>query len=206
MHIREPSSSGKSGNWGIGRLRLDWSGIQTEVIGGLCVAAILAVARVLQPRFFSIYSIAGILLLVAAIVWHAGVRGRGDGGWHFLEGVRVFGRRLLKTLRSSHSPRIHPPAGSTLVVIASDTMREPLQLRQSIILGRVPDEGVYPVGDRYMSGRHARVYQLHGWFMIEDLDTRNGTYVNEEKLKPHLSRVLRPGDVIRMGNTVLKLQ
>jgi pSer/pThr/pTyr-binding forkhead associated (FHA) protein len=40
---------------------------------------------------------------------------------------------------------------------------------------------------------------------VTDLDSKNRTFVNEEPLAPHQEREMRPGDTVRMGNTVLRL-
>jgi len=73
------------------------------------------------------------------------------------------------------------------------------------VLGRKPEPGVQATGDRYMSGRHARVRAAAGRVTIMDLDSKNRTYVNEQPLPPHQERALNPGDTVRMGNTVLRL-
>ncbi|HEU0053643.1 MAG TPA: FHA domain-containing protein, partial [Longimicrobium sp.] len=69
---------------------------------------------------------------------------------------------------------------------------------------RKPEPGVHALGDRYMSGRHARFRTAGGRLLVTDLDSKNRTFVNEQALPPHQERALAPGDTVRMGNTVLR--
>lgn len=61
-------------------------------------------------------------------------------------------------------------------------------------------------GQEYgLSRRHARVHSLNGRFMLEDLESLNGTYLNERKLRPYLPEVLHDGDMIRLGDLTLRV-
>jgi pSer/pThr/pTyr-binding forkhead associated (FHA) protein len=52
--------------------------------------------------------------------------------------------------------------------------------------------------------RHHAVLKLEGTsYVLEDAGTRNGTYVNNQRIQRH---ILAPGDVIRLGETVLTYQ
>ena len=59
-----------------------------------------------------------------------------------------------------------------------------------------------------VSRRHARVHYLNGNYLLEDLESLNGTYLNERKLRPYLPEVLHAGDQIRLGdlNLVVSLE
>ncbi|MDZ7733590.1 MAG: FHA domain-containing protein [Acidimicrobiia bacterium] len=59
------------------------------------------------------------------------------------------------------------------------------------------------VDDTYVSQLHARVYASDGGYMVEDLGSTNGTYLNRERVSGSL--VMRPGDRLQVGNTVLEL-
>ena len=57
--------------------------------------------------------------------------------------------------------------------------------------------------DEYASSRHAALTpQADGWW-IEDLSSRNGTFIDDERLMQ--PRQLRIGDIIRIGQTTLEL-
>jgi hypothetical protein len=99
------------------------------------------------------------------------------------------------------------PAGggaALLEVVSSESLRDPVQVRGEMTVGRRPEAGVFALGDRYMSGRHARFRVDAGRLAITDLDSKNRTFVNENPLTPHQERILAPGDTVRMGNTVLR--
>ncbi|HEX2202550.1 MAG TPA: FHA domain-containing protein, partial [Longimicrobium sp.] len=97
-----------------------------------------------------------------------------------------------------------PGRGALLEVVSSETYRDPLRVEGELVVGRKPDAGVTALGDRYMSGRHARFRAAGGQLWVSDLDSKNRTYVNEQPLPPHQERALAPGDTVRMGNTVLR--
>jgi len=56
-----------------------------------------------------------------------------------------------------------------------------------------------------VSRRHARMHFLNGHFLLEDLESLNGTYLNGRKLRPYLPEVLHDGDEIKLGSLVLKV-
>jgi hypothetical protein len=95
--------------------------------------------------------------------------------------------------------------GALLEVVSSESWRDPVRVDGETIFGRKPEAGVFALGDRYMSGRHARVRTANGRVYVADLDSKNRTFVNEQPLTPHQEREMSPGDTVRMGNTVLRL-
>ncbi|HLF27093.1 MAG TPA: FHA domain-containing protein [Anaerolineae bacterium] len=56
-----------------------------------------------------------------------------------------------------------------------------------------------------VSRRHARTYFSNGHYMLEDLESLNGTYLNGRKLRPYLPEVLHQGDEIKLGDLALKV-
>jgi HD-GYP domain-containing protein (c-di-GMP phosphodiesterase class II) len=70
---------------------------------------------------------------------------------------------------------------------------------ESLILGRDAPEGVQ-VLDQGVSRRHAEIFRIGEMYFIRDLESRNGTFVNEKAIKEELLRI---GDQVRVGNTVL---
>ena len=95
--------------------------------------------------------------------------------------------------------------GALLEVVSSESWRDPVRVDGEMTVGRKPEPGVFAMGDRYMSGRHARFRFAGGRLYVTDLDSKNRTFVNEEPLAPHQEREMRPGETVRMGNTVLRL-
>jgi FHA domain-containing protein len=95
------------------------------------------------------------------------------------------------------SPRI-------LVVTAGALKGTSLDLsQQQITLGRANDATLV-LNDDYASSRHARIFPQDGQWIVEDLGSTNGTYLDRQK-------VTRPTPVplgvpIRIGKTVLELR
>jgi two-component system, NtrC family, sensor kinase len=54
--------------------------------------------------------------------------------------------------------------------------------------------------DQRVSRLHARLSWTEQGWLLEDLQSRNGTYVNGERIA---SRLLRNGDQIQLGSTVM---
>jgi pSer/pThr/pTyr-binding forkhead associated (FHA) protein len=71
-------------------------------------------------------------------------------------------------------------------------------LEGDIVLGR-GDRAEIRLEDPFASARHARVYEQGNIVVIEDLDSTNGTYLNEELLQT--PRPLHPGDRVRIGES-----
>ena len=67
-------------------------------------------------------------------------------------------------------------------------------------IGRTPDNQLV-VNDSKASSHHAQIrYEGQGYEVI-DLGSRNGTYVNEQQLVPHVPHLLSVNDQIRIGDT-----
>lgn len=71
-----------------------------------------------------------------------------------------------------------------------------------LTIGRKNDN-VLTLDDTYVSGHHAKIYIEHGDYVLEDLSSTNGTYVNEKKIIKKES--IASGDIIKIGSTVLKV-
>jgi pSer/pThr/pTyr-binding forkhead associated (FHA) protein len=55
--------------------------------------------------------------------------------------------------------------------------------------------------DETVSRRHCRIYWAGGRYILEDLNSRNGTYLNKEQIQ---MAFLAPGDTIQLGDQVLQ--
>ena len=73
-----------------------------------------------------------------------------------------------------------------------------LTVSESAYLGRAQDSDMF-ISDPQVSRKHARVFLFEGAYWVEDNKSQNGTFVNE--IRVDKKRVLRNGDVIRIGNT-----
>ena len=56
------------------------------------------------------------------------------------------------------------------------------------------------IGDAEVSRQHARLTRTPGGYVLEDLGSTNGTFINGERLVA--PRVLNPGDLMALGETI----
>ncbi len=76
-------------------------------------------------------------------------------------------------------------------------------LQPEIMIGRDPNCDL-SITDEALSAHHARLAHHHGQWWLEDLNSRNGTFLNREKLTT--STVVITGDQFKCGNTVFGIQ
>ncbi len=74
-------------------------------------------------------------------------------------------------------------------------------LDRELKLGRGPQNEII-LPDRFASNSHARLYNRDGQYWLEDLGSKNGTYLNGKPLAE--TTVLANGDQIRIGEIIFK--
>jgi two-component system, cell cycle response regulator len=105
--------------------------------------------------------------------------------------------RLLSTFTikagddRGHLVRIHP------IILGDGIVSLPLA---PIVLGRESDCD-FVLDDEDVSRQHAKIYFSDKEYQITDLDSTNGTLLNNHKVT---KAVLASGDMIRIGKTILK--
>ena len=114
--------------------------------------------------------------------------------------------------RQAQAPRpgrpARPPRGRgsprVLLVTAGALKGTSLDLsQQQITLGRANDATLV-LNDDYASSRHARIFPQDGQWIVEDLGSTNGTYLDRQKVTRPMPVPL--GVPIRIGTTVLELR
>jgi pSer/pThr/pTyr-binding forkhead associated (FHA) protein len=97
--------------------------------------------------------------------------------------------------------RTRPSWGRLLQLTPAGVPRDVYHLgRTEVIVGREKADLVFS-DDELVSTRHAKLTLQGGRFYVEDLSSTNGTFLSLRE--PH---VLVPGDVIRLGNEVLRFE
>jgi FHA domain len=129
-------------------------------------------------------------------------------------------RSALKDLRRTVSPApdatgFHPApaldaapaAGADAWLVAERggglAAGERFDLFGGLSIGRGGEADVR-IDDRYASGLHARIYGRAGRYYIEDMNSTNGTLLNEATLSGEAELV--PGDAIRIGDTEFRFE
>ncbi len=120
----------------------------------------------------------------------------------FLAAVMVF---LWRDLRREEAAPTR--VNARLVVLDSDDERlvegEVFPLQPVTSIGRSPGNTVV-LPDTYASAHHTLLTWREGQWWLEDLDSRNGTFLNEVAISA--PTVVSAGDVIVIGRTRLKLE
>ncbi len=75
---------------------------------------------------------------------------------------------------------------------------------EAITIGRDDDNTIQVTDDAYISGHHATVGVADGQVVLDDLRSRNGTYLNGARISRQ--RNVHTGDRIQVGYTVLEAQ
>ncbi len=84
------------------------------------------------------------------------------------------------------------------ILIAPDGQR--IELEDYLLFGRAQECDVV-LQDTWCSRRHAELRKVGDSFEIVDLQSTNGTFVNEEKVD---RRTLKSGDALRLGRTTFR--
>src|SRR2546430_14105907 len=58
------------------------------------------------------------------------------------------------------------------------------------------------IGDASVSRRHAIISYINRQYMVQDLGSTNGTFVNNERVELAKPCIVRPNDILRFGNAV----
>jgi len=125
---------------------------------------------------------------------------RGEGGQAKTEVIVPGGREAtLEHIYGTQQGRIDR-------LSLQDAMRRPTRN----VIGRNPDCTITITGDRLVSGRHCEIaLDDDGNLYVADLNSSNGTFVLRGQMQPWrvTSRFfLMDNDVLRIGNTLLKLR
>jgi pSer/pThr/pTyr-binding forkhead associated (FHA) protein len=106
--------------------------------------------------------------------------------------------------RPARPPRAGRGSPRVLVVTAGALKGTSLDLsQQQITLGRANDATLV-LNDDYASSRHARIFPQDGQWIVEDLGSTNGTYLDRQKVTRPMPVPM--GVPIRIGKTVLELR
>jgi pSer/pThr/pTyr-binding forkhead associated (FHA) protein len=100
-----------------------------------------------------------------------------------------------------------------MLVLYALNRHEPILVnpQREILLGRqgqgqeppTVDLNAYDAVNLGVSRRHTLIRCIDGSYTVEDLDSANGTWLNEERLKPGVPHLLQSTDHLRLGNLKL---
>jgi pSer/pThr/pTyr-binding forkhead associated (FHA) protein len=99
------------------------------------------------------------------------------------------------------TPRRGAKAPGKIAVIEGSMKGKTFSLSDELVIGR-GDKCHVVLDDTYVSQVHARIYPKNGSYMVEDLGSTNGTYVNRRRITSPAQ--LQRGDQVKIGKTVME--
>jgi pSer/pThr/pTyr-binding forkhead associated (FHA) protein len=106
--------------------------------------------------------------------------------------------------KAAKKPTSSRKAPRKLVVVAGSLAGTSINLGDTAVtIGRANDSTLV-LTDDYASTRHARVFPRDGQWMVEDLGSTNGTFLDRAKVTEPTP--VAAGTPIRIGKTVLELR
>jgi pSer/pThr/pTyr-binding forkhead associated (FHA) protein len=120
--------------------------------------------------------------------------------------VDIYGRRERRPRGGARTRPIRrvKTAPTRIVVLDEDGGKVGThRLTDALHIGRDASCDI-SLSDTYASQQHAKISERNGSWMIEDLGSTNGTYLNQRKVT--VPTALAPGDSIRIGKTVLEVR
>jgi hypothetical protein len=126
--------------------------------------------------------------------------------YFFLWQVLRFVMRDLRSGGAANSGGLNSPYGQLVVVRAGQSgvaVGKMFPLGPSNILGRSLENCEIALNDSFLSAQHARLDLQGDDWVLEDLRSTNGTFVNEMEVRD--ATIVEEGDVIRVGRVELRL-
>lgn len=119
-------------------------------------------------------------------------------------------RYVTRGLRASGQPgsgaSLNSPYGQVVVVRAGQsgvTVGKVFPLGPSNIIGRSMENCEIALNDSFLSLQHARLELRGDTWVLEDLNSTNGTFVNDVEVRD--PTIVEVGDVVRVGRVELRL-
>jgi hypothetical protein len=137
----------------------------------------------------------------------------------------LFGQKVVSRVAAANAPEVvsapvgnsapllgatglvSEPTGSTatkLVIIEGEKTGQMVRLeRREITIGRSPDSDLI-VDDEYASTHHAKLILINNDWLVQDLNSTNGTYLDGSRVgTPAVVKLNTP---VRIGKTVFELR
>ena len=130
----------------------------------------------------------------------------GDFELHFDSGLKGEEKTVFeeedKTTLDEDRTVFYEEAVGKLIVMRSENLQGEINLGEEVIIGR--GEGVdIQLEDLHASREHSKIALVNKNFVITDLQSSNGTFVNGEKIT---EQVLQNGDKIQIGDSIFEFQ
>lgn len=152
---------------------------------------------------FTFLGLLWLFVIFALLALRKDLRGASESPTGVTSSSGSRSQRTPRARRSGRASRRSKVKGTRLVVTEGplEGAEIPLEGAQ-ITLGRAPDSTIV-IDDDYASSRHARIYESEGAWVVEDLGSTNGTWIDRTRLTT--PTVLPVGAPLRVGRTTLQI-
>jgi pSer/pThr/pTyr-binding forkhead associated (FHA) protein len=114
------------------------------------------------------------------------------------------GRRSAAPAPARPPPKRSKKPARRIAVVEGDSLRgKTFDIGEELTIGRAEKCSVV-LDDSYVSQVHARIFANNGGYMVEDLGSTNGTYLNRRRITAPTE--LQRGDRVKIGKTVLEMR
>lgn len=115
----------------------------------------------------------------------------------------LVGPRVPRPRTAAEGGRRRRGTPRSIAVHEPDQPARTLPLADEVVLGRT-DACTVALEDTYVSQLHARFYAKDGTWLVEDLGSTNGTYLN--RIKVTAPSPIAVGDEVRIGKTTIEVR
>ena len=126
-----------------------------------------------------------------------------------LNEIRPQQRRRRSARQPAPTPSRPPPrrpkkAPRHVAIVEGGALKgKTFELNDELVVGRA-DRCHVVLDDTYVSQMHARIFARNGSYVLEDLGSTNGTYLNRKRITSPAE--LQRGDQVKIGKTVMELR
>ncbi|KAK1279206.1 hypothetical protein QJS04_geneDACA003453 [Acorus gramineus] len=108
---------------------------------------------------------------------------------------------LNRTRKSSRGLKSSPSENPSTEAPSETWLLEP----NVVTVGRLAEKADMVIPVATVSGLHARLEKKEGALLVTDLDSTNGTFINDKKLKPGDVTTVSPGSCLTFGDIHLAI-
>lgn len=122
----------------------------------------------------------------------------------FILQVVLVARRDLRYAAQLPAPGARSVIGHLIVIDSGPTALIPgsqLDILTNMTIGRGPTNSIV-LDSTFVSTEHARIFYRDRSLWVEDLKSRNGTFLNERPVAGTVA--VKPGDILRIGDVRFK--
>lgn len=100
-----------------------------------------------------------------------------------------------------HAPTLILNQRDPDMAVAPEHTHTPISQTETLAIGREAACALV-INHQSISRHHAKITYANGGYILRDLGSRNGTFINETRLLPNRDYPLKPHDHIRIGNLI----